>query len=249
MCTFAAMESTAKGLFTRTARLLGEDALEQLENIRVIIFGIGGVGSWVAEALIRSGVQQLTIVDRDCVDVSNVNRQCPATVSTIGQVKVIAMKSRLLEINPQAKIQAIEDSYDTTTRDRFHLEEYDYIVDAIDSLSCKAALILHATSLPRNIQFFSSMGAAMKMDAGQIRVEEFWKAKGCPLARALRQYFKRHQCYPSRKFTVVYSPELLPNKGALHDGEAPYNGSLMHITAAFGLRIAGEIIQNAIRPR
>ena len=200
-------------IFSRTALLVGEAAMERIRACRVIIFGVGGVGSWAAESLIRSGVGHLTMVDSDRVDATNVNRQCPATTETIGYVKVEAMKSRLLSINPKAEVEAIEGVYDRSTRDSFHLEDYDYVIDAIDSLECKAELIRHATSLPHHVKFFSSMGAALKMDPSQIRVDEFWQVKGCPLARALRQKFKRSKLFPARKFRVVYSPEVLTNKG------------------------------------
>ncbi len=235
-----------KTQFDRIERLVGTEAMERISAARVIIFGIGGVGSWVAESLVRSGVRRLTMVDRDCVDITNVNRQCPATMKTIGKSKVIAMKSRLLDINPQAEIEAIQDIYDASTRERFHLEDYDYIVDAIDSLSCKADLILTATSLPHHIQFFSSMGAALKMDPQKIRVAEFWQVEGCPLARALRQHFKRSKQFPRRKFRVVYSPEVLSNQGSLDPDSAPYNGTFAHSTAIFGFTLAGLIIQDIL---
>lgn len=234
------------GIFDRCERLVGSEAMERIAAASVIIFGIGGVGSWCAESLVRSGIRRLTIVDRDRVDITNVNRQCPATTKTIGESKVAVMKSRLLDINPQVEVEAIEDVYDATTRDRFHLEDYDYIIDAIDSLKCKADLILTAASLPRDVQFFSSMGAALKMDPQQIRVAEFWKAEGCPLARALRQYFKRNKVFPRRKFRVVYSPELLPNKGNISLDTAPYNGTFSHTTAIFGFTLAGLVIQGIV---
>ena len=244
-------------IFNRTERLIGSDAMLSLTQKRVIIFGIGGVGSWCAESLIRSGMQHLTIVDSDCVCASNVNRQAMATTATIGQVKVEAMKEKLLTISPEADITAIRSIYSSETREQFGLEAYDYVVDAIDSLEHKAELILHATSLPRDVKFFSSMGAALKMDPTQIRVDEFWNVKGCPLARALRQRFKRAHRFPARKFRVVYSPEVLPNLGrALEEQpdaqpadtwtplKAQVNGSLAHITAIFGFTLAGLILQD-----
>jgi tRNA A37 threonylcarbamoyladenosine dehydratase len=156
------------------------------------------------------------------------------------------MKSRLLDINPQAEVEALEEVYSSDTRDRFHLADYDYIIDAIDSLSCKADLILTATALPAHVRFFSSMGAAMKTDASQIRSDEFWNVKGCPLARALRQHFKRSKTFPRRKFRVVFSPELQPNLGPLPADAAPYNGTLAHTTAIFGFTLAGLVIQDII---
>ena len=226
-------------IFDRTELLVGEQVMERISKVRVIIFGVGGVGSWVAESLVRSGISQLTLVDSDTICATNVNRQCPATTKTIGEVKVDAMRARLLEINPEAKVEAIQAIYCAESAPSFHLEEFDYVVDAIDSLEHKAELICHATSLPRNVRFFSSMGAALKMDPTQIRVDEFWNVKGCPLARSLRQKFKRSHRFPSRKFKVVYSPELLP-----HASRGHVNGTVAHVTAVFGFTLAGLVVQD-----
>ena len=266
--------SIQEAIFNHTERLVGEPSMERISASRVIIFGIGGVGSWVAESLVRSGVGHLTLVDSDRVCITNVNRQCPATTKTVGMVKVEAMKSRLLDINPKVEVEAIQDIYSAETKDRFHLERYDYVVDAIDSLENKAELIRHATSLPPHVKFFSSMGAALKMDPTQIRVDEFWNVKGCPLARALRQKFKRSKQFPRRKFRVVYSPEVLPNRGAAHtcdtdafmcskaenapgrqdllnhdwsSTKAQINGTMAHTTAIFGFTLAGLIMQDLCR--
>lgn len=234
--------------------------MKRIQEQHVIIFGIGGVGSWCAEGLIRSGVQHLTIVDSDCVCVSNINRQTMATTSAIGKVKVEALKGKLLDINPQAEINSIQAIYSSETQESFHLEEYDFVIDAIDSLAHKAELILHATTdLPTRVKFFSSMGAALKMDPTQIKTDEFWNVKGCPLARALRQRFKRDHKFPKRKFRVVYSPELLPNKGEVTETvsgqgitdtwtaqKAQVNGSVVHITAIFGFTLAGMVLQECL---
>ena len=244
-----------KEIFDRTERLVGEETMSRIQEQRVIIFGIGGVGSWCAEGLIRSGIQHLTIVDSDCVCASNINRQAMATTTTIDKVKVEVLKEKLLVINPQADIKSIRAIYSSETKDSFHLEDYDFVIDAIDSLAHKAELILHATSnLPSRVKFFSSMGAALKMDPTQIRTDEFWNVKGCPLARALRQRFKREHRFPKRKFHVVYSPELLPNKGTVTAQatdtwtaqKAQVNGSVVHITAIFGFTLAGMVLQECL---
>ena len=198
-------------IYRRTELLLGQPVMERLAEKRVIIFGVGGVGSWCAESLVRSGVVHLTLVDSDRVCVTNINRQLMATSRTVGQVKVEAMRQRLLEINPSADIVAHQEVYSAQTADSFHLEDYDYVIDAIDSLQNKVDLILHATSL--KVKLFSSMGAALKMDPTRIHVAEFWDVKGCPLGAALRRRFKRLKKYPKRKFMCVYSDELLENKG------------------------------------
>lgn len=196
-----------QGMQRRTELLLGKDNLEKLQAARVLIFGIGGVGSWCAEGLVRSGVRHITLVDSDRVCVTNCNRQLMATSRTIGQVKVDALRERLLEINPNANITAYQKIYEAKTADEFHMEEYDYIIDAIDSLKDKADLILRATALPRNITFVSSMGAALRCDPFMIRKAEFWKVEGDPLARALRKKFKKDKTFPRRKFQCVYSEE------------------------------------------
>lgn len=249
---------STKEIFQRTELLMGEAYVSRLAQTRVILFGVGGVGSWCAECLVRSGIGHLTIVDCDRVCASNVNRQLMATSCNIGQLKVEALRERLLSINPAADVEAQAKVYCTATADEWDLNSYDYVVDAIDSLSDKALLILRACK--SRARLISSMGAALKMDATQIRVAEFWDAKGCPLARALRKKFKRDGQMPSRKFKCVYSPELLENRGtapsddpsAHADAEGPQpaakaqsNGSMMHITATFGLMMAGEILKHA----
>ena len=260
-----------RGIFNRAQLLLGSDAMERLGSIKVIIFGVGGVGSWCAESLVRSGISHLTVVDSDRVCITNINRQLMATVKTVGQVKVEALKERLLTINPMAEIDARQQIFSEETADGFCLDSYDYIIDAIDSLKDKRLLIEMACNT--KAVFFSSMGAALKMDPTRIKVAEFWKVEGCPLARALRQRFKRLKRKPARKFLCVYSDELLENKGhnascgtekcmcpkakngpgdaALLNHEwcsskAQINGSLMHITAIFGMTIAGLVVKDAV---
>ena len=260
-----------KPFFNRTRLLIGDDNMDRLNETRVIIFGVGGVGSWCAEGLVRSGIGNITIVDSDRVCITNVNRQMMATSRTIGMVKVEALKDRLLEINPDVNVTAIQAIYSEENAHLFDLDSYDYVIDAIDSLKDKVSLILNATR--SKAKFYSSMGAALKLDPTSIHVSEFWKVKGCPLARALRQKFKRQKKYPSRKFLCVYSEELLTNKGvesgcgtdrcvcpktekgpgdpslSNHEwcsSKAQINGSLMHITAIFGLTLSGLVIKSVI---
>lgn len=238
----------AADIFNRSRLLVGEEAMQRISGAKVIIFGVGGVGSWVAESLIRTGVRHLTIVDADTVDATNVNRQMPATTLTIGSEKVEATKRRLLEINPDAEITAIRMFYCSENADTIDLGKYDYIVDAIDSLKDKATLILNATRSGK--PFFSSMGAALKMDPQRIHTAEFWKVKGCPLARALRNRFKKTKEFPHKKFLCVYSDELLANKevsAETCDYKAAINGSLVHITAIFGFTLAGEIVRAIVK--
>jgi len=238
-----------KDIFKRTGLLVGAEAMGKISEAKVILFGTGGVGSWCAESLIRSGIKHLTMVDMDTVSITNVNRQLPATTLTVGQVKVEVLKNRLLEINPDAVINAIEGIYSQDTYESFDLNSYDYIIDAIDSLEHKIHLIQTATKT--KAIFFSSMGAALKMDSTKIQVAEFWKVKGCPLAAAIRRKLKKSEM-PSKKFYCVFSEEVLPNKGVELYSETepgPYkkaqvNGTIAHITAIFGFTLAGLVIKD-----
>ena len=242
-----------QAIFRRTELLLGADATHRLVEKRVIIFGVGGVGSWCAESLIRSGIRRLTIVDSDRVCITNINRQLMATTKTVGQVKVDALKERLLSINPSAEITALQQIFTAETAESFELDTYDYIIDAIDSLKDKALLILMATQT--DAKFFSSMGAALKLDPTRIKTAEFWKVQGDPLARALRKRFKQTKQFPKRKFLCVYSDELLENKTTVQAGlddqvvtdEGRANGTIAHITAIFGFMLAGLVIQDAVK--
>lgn len=211
------MTTLERGMQRRTELLLGVDNLLKLSAVRVLIFGLGGVGSWCAECLVRSGIRHITIVDSDRICVTNCNRQLMATSKSIGQVKVEALRERLLEINPDAEIIAYQKIYEASTADEFEMEKYDFIIDAIDSLSEKADLILRATALPKHITFISSMGAALRKDPFLVRKSEFWKIKGDGLARALRNKFKKQKLFPKRKFYCVYSEETpMKNMGENH---------------------------------
>lgn len=254
-------------IFNRATLLLGTDVMDVITSRRAIVFGTGGVGSWCVEALVRSGIRRITIVDSDCVAPSNINRQLMATTSTVGRPKVEVLRERLLDINPDAEVEAIVGVYNADNAEDFHLDDYDVIVDAIDSLQEKADLIRHATRT--KAIFVSAMGAALKMDPTRIQTAEFWKVKGCPLARALREKFKRQKSFPARKFKCVFSDEVLPNRGAealaaqaleaaasTPAPDAPQvtdtwaatkaatNGSMVHITAIAGFTLAGLILND-----
>lgn len=256
-------------IFHRSRLLMGDAPLQRLHDIRVILFGVGGVGSWCAESLVRSGVKHLTIVDSDRVNISNVNRQLMATTQTVGQVKVEVLKERLLSINPEAEITAIQDIYNAENSESFRLNEYDVIIDAIDSLAEKVHLLLTASRT--DALLYSSMGAALKMDPTRIQVAEFMKVRGCPLGRALRKKMKHQKVRPAKKFLCVYSDEVLPNLGEAdvdgyeptiaestttqegredllshnwNERKAQINGTMSHITAMFGFMLAGLIVQH-----
>lgn len=240
--------------FNRTELLLGADVMQKLADTRVIVFGIGGVGSWCAESLVRTGVGHITIVDADTVATSNINRQLPATTSTVGEQKTEVMKRHLLDINPELDICARAELYTAETAHTFPLTSYDYVIDAIDSLTDKAMLI-NAACDSRSAKLFSSMGAALKLHPDRIKVDEFWNVKGCPLAAALRNKFKRSGRRPSRKFKCVYSDELIPNaanvaadtSGAMTFGKKRTNGALCHITAMFGLTLTSLVVDDIVR--
>lgn len=233
--------------FSRLQLLYGPEALERLRAAKVIVFGVGGVGSWCAEALARCAIGHITIVDSDKVDPSNINRQLVALESTVGRAKVDVMARRIADINPDCRIVTVEGRYTPDTAPDFALETYDAVVDAIDSLADKADLILRVCSL-EHTRLFSSMGAALKTDISQISTAEFWQVKGCPLALALRQRFKRTGCFPARKFKCVYSPEHREN----HTEDIPAgggrmpNGTVVFATAAFGLTLAQLVINHLL---
>lgn len=261
-----------KAIFSRTELLLGDDVMNALSAAKVIIFGVGGVGSWCAEGLVRSGVVKLTIVDSDRICITNVNRQLMATTKTVGQVKVDALKERLLDINPKAEITAAQRIYCEETADEFNLDEYDYVIDAIDSLKDKVCLILKATS--SGARFYCSLGAALKVDPLRVRVDEFWNVRGCPLGAALRKKMKRAKTLPATKFLCVYDDEVLPNRGVFqspgtekcacpeakdgpgdpellnHDwssSKARINGTAAHVTAIFGMTLSGLVVDDIYR--
>lgn len=243
-----------RNTFQRAELVLGTDTLQHIRNKKVIIFGIGGVGSWCAEALVRTGIEHLTIVDFDIVCESNINRQLMATSKTIGLKKVEVLKDRLLDINPDAKIVTIQKIYSTENFESFQLDSYDYIIDAIDTLENKIHLIQTATQT--NAVFFSSMGAALKVDPTRVKTTEFWKVQGCPLAASLRRKFRGME-KPAKKFICVYSDENGKNKerdleiesaSGLADAtlskKGQANGSLVFVTATFGLTLASLVIQD-----
>lgn len=254
------LEGIEFDIFNRASLLLGRDAIDSVSEKKVIIFGVGGVGSWCAEGLVRGGVKHLTMVDVDTVSVSNINRQLQATTKTVGLPKVDVLRDRLLEINPNAEIIALNKAYGAATAHEFNLDEYDYIIDAIDSLKDKITLILNATA--SRAKFYSAMGAALKLDPTKIRVAEFWDVKGCPLGSILRKRLRQAGTFPSKKFLCVYDEEVLENKGAdeMYDQErelgqipsaiskkAQINGSVVHITAIFGMTLSGLVIQDIVR--
>ena len=244
--------------FSRSAALLGDEAMKRLAGAHVLIVGVGGVGSWCAEALVRTGLGHITLVDDDTVAESNINRQCPATAATVGRAKVEAMAERLTAINPGCEILGLKNRYplsclsDLSSEHRnirqsdharnFSLSDYDAVVDAIDSVDCKAELILGATE--SGVPIVCSMGAALRLDPTKVKVTRFEKVEGDGLARALRQRFKRMGRFPKGKFSCVWSEEA-PVTAPRSEGAAGTveKGSLMPVTATFGMCLASETIK------
>lgn len=227
--------SAADGFFVRSAALLGADALSRLSRARVLVVGVGGVGSWCAEALVRTGLGAVALMDDDLVAASNVNRQCPATSLTVGASKVEAMKERIIAVNPECRVDTASARFEDFSSVGA-MGEFDLVVDAIDSVPCKAELILGATE--RGIPVVSSMGAALRTDPTKVCVRRFDKVEGDGLARALRQRFKRLGRFPAAPFRCVCSTEP---PAALPPGAE--KGSLMTVTATFGMCLAAEALK------
>ena len=233
--------------FSRSAALLGEEAMRKLADAHVLVVGVGGVGSWCAEALVRTGLGHITLVDDDSVAESNVNRQCPATAMTIGRPKVEAMAERLREICPACEVAAANARYPSSSVSC--LKSFDLVVDAIDSVGCKAELILAATEA--GVPLVSSMGAALRLDPTKVTVTRFEKVAGDGLARALRQRFRRMGRWPKGRFSSVWSQEAPVSAtqrgrcgyGEKADGACETKGSLMPVTATFGMCLASEAIE------
>ncbi len=239
--------------FIRTEMLLGSDNMEKLKNSHVIVFGIGGVGGYVVEALARSGVGTLTLVDNDVVAESNINRQIIATVKTIGRAKVEAAKERVLEINPEAVVNTLQMFYLPETAGQFDFTRYDYVVDAIDTVSGKIALVLEAKKC--GVPIISSMGAGNKLEPSAFEVADIYKTSVCPLAKVMRHELKKRGV---RDLKVVYSREepLTPQKEwtdtSHEDGSGAENaagkrrtpGSVAFVPSVAGLIIAGEVVKD-----
>ncbi len=248
-------------MFHRTELLLGKAVMARIHAAKVLLFGVGGVGSWCAEALIRSGIRHLTFVDPDVICATNVNRQLQATAASVGRPKAEELRRRLLEINPEAEITAIRELYDESTCDHYDLKSFDYVIDAIDTLKNKVLLLRRG--LEAGVKLYASMGAGAKLDPTQIRTALIGKTKHCPLARMVRKRLR--QAGVTGEFPCVYSEELpAENRGRTFCGsavcacpdkeeanlcmsKARINGTLVHITAPFGFTLAGLVIQDLAR--
>ena len=230
--------------FARTRIMLGDEAMNRLSKARVAVFGIGGVGGHVVEALVRSGIGSIDIIDKDTVSVTNINRQLIATTKTVGMDKVDAMEERMLEINPDVVIRKYKCFYLPETRDEFDFSNYDYVVDAVDTVTAKIDLVMKAeeTCVP----IISSMGAGNKLDATAFEVADIYKTSVCPLAKVMRKELKKRGI---KKLKVVYSKEepIKTKAYGIADDEVSSKratpGSIAYVPSVVGLIIAGEVIK------
>lgn len=230
--------------FLRQNIIFGADSLKKLKNSRVAVFGVGGVGGYVCEALARSGVGKLDIVDNDMVSVSNINRQIIALNSTIGKYKVDVAKERLLDINPDIDIKTYKCFFLKGNENEFPFEEYDYIVDAIDTVSGKLQLAVIADKL--SIPIISSMGAGNKIDPTAFKVGDIYKTSVCPLAKVMRKLCRENGV---KKLKVVYSEEMPTVRESVIDEESNKRqvpGSVSFVPSVVGLIMAGEVIKDLI---
>ena len=232
-----------KPQFIRTARLIGEEAVNALETKNVCIFGIGGVGSFAAEALCRAGMGALTLIDGDTVAESNLNRQLIALHSTIGHPKVDVMKARMADINPDARVTALHMFYDESTASSLELSQFDYVVDAIDSVPSKIALIKRCHAL--NVPLISCMGTGNKLDPSKLVITDISKTNICPLARVVRRELRRGGI---AHHTVLYSPEP-PMKPLFEDENGRSSpASIAFVPSVAGLMIAGYVVRALAAP-
>ncbi|WP_300392494.1 tRNA threonylcarbamoyladenosine dehydratase [Fusobacterium sp.] len=229
-------------IFQREELLIGKKNLDKLQNSHVIVFGAGGVGGFTIESLVRGGIGELSVVDYDTIDITNINRQIIATQNTIGLDKVSVVKERALLINPNIKIHIYKEKYNEETRDLFFKEKkYDYVVDAIDLVSSKLDLI--ETSIKNNIPIISSMGTGNKINPTMLEVSDIYKTSVCPLAKVMRKELKERRI---KKLKVIYSKEL-PVKPLNEDGgrEKSKNvGSISFVPSVAGLIIGSEVIKD-----
>jgi tRNA A37 threonylcarbamoyladenosine dehydratase len=261
-----AINPSGFSLFQRLALLTGKDALEELLQKRVRVFGVGGVGSWCAEALVRSGIEHIGIIDSDTVCVTNINRQVQATSATVGAFKTEALRTRLLEINPRCEVRAYGKVFSRESADTFGITETDYVIDAIDSITNKLDLIEYCYNA--GITLFSAMGMAQKLDPTRLKTADIWDTDGCPLARLVRAGLRKRGF--RGRFTVVYSNERLPvNAEGIQavcgsaqclcparnnsDPDAPVewcsskkiiNGSAVTVTASAGMILASLVLRD-----
>ena len=230
-------------MFSRFELLVGEDNIQKLNQAHVIVFGVGGVGGYVVEALVRSGIGHITIVDNDVISLSNLNRQIIATQETIGQKKVDVMKKRILSIHPKCDVTTLDMFYLPETANQIDLSQYDYVVDAIDTITSKIEL---AVRCDQKIPLISSMGTGNKMNPALLQVSDIYKTSVCPLAKVMRRELKKRRV---KHLKVVYSQEL-PMKPFASDEithKRTIPGSAAFVPSSAGLLIASEVVKDLLK--
>jgi tRNA A37 threonylcarbamoyladenosine dehydratase len=234
--------SENKSVFSRTEMLLGKEKVEKLNKCRVAVFGVGGVGGFAVEALARTGIGTIDIIDNDVVAESNINRQIIATTKTVGKKKVEVAKERILDINPECKVNAFDVFYNSETKNLFDFDSYDYVIDAIDSVSSKLDLIV--TCKEHNVPIISSMGAGNKLDPTKFEVDDIYKTSVCPLAKVMRRELKKRGV---ESLKVVYSKEEPISSEQTEipsPGKRSVPGSIAFVPSVVGLIAAGEVIKD-----
>ena len=253
-------DRSCEGMLDRQRALIGDEATERLRGARVLLFGVGGVGGYVCEALVRSGVGAFDLIDDDKVCLTNLNRQIIATRSTVGKYKTDVMRDRMLDINPNVEVEVHKCFFLPENADDFPWDSYDYVVDAVDTVTAKIALVMKCKE--KNIPIISSMGAGNKLDGSQFKVADIYKTKVCPLAKVMRRELKKRDV---KKLKVVYSEEI-PTRpiedmaiscrnncicppGAEHKctERRDIPGSVAFVPSVAGLIIAGEVAKDLIR--
>lgn len=235
-----------KEIFSRSALLLGEEGIEKLNKAKVAVFGVGGVGGYVVEALARSGVGHFVLVDNDDVSITNINRQIIATTKTVGRDKVEVMRERILEINPEADVEIRKCFYLPENADTFDFSDYSYVVDAVDTVTAKLEIIVRAKEA--GIPVISSMGAGNKLDPTKFEVADIYKTSVCPLAKVMRHECKKRGI---KKLKVVYSKEesmkpVMTSNEKIPEGKRAIPGSVAFVPSVAGLIIAGEVVKDIV---
>lgn len=228
--------------FFRTQMLIGEESCKKLSSSKIALFGVGGVGSYTAEALVRAGVINISVFDRDTVDITNINRQIHALTSTVGEYKVTAIKKRMLDINPQANIRTNICFYCKENSSEYDLSEYDYIIDAIDTVSSKIELICKAKENKKRI--ISCMGTGNKIHPLSFEIDDIYNTSVCPLARVMRYELKKRKI---KSLKVLYSKEIPVKTNIYNKSLKPVPGSISFVPSVAGLIIAGEVVNDLIK--
>ena len=233
---------TMKEEFSRTELLFSKEKMDKLAKAKVIVFGVGGVGGHLTEALVRSGIGHIAIVDKDDVEASNINRQLVALHSTIGKSKVEVLKERLLDINPDLVVEAYQKFYLPENEKEFDLSKYDYVIDAVDNMSAKISLVVRANKL--GVPIISALGAGNKLDPTRLEVSDIYKTSVDPLAKILRHELKKRDI---KHLKVVYSKEEPIKVNELNERNRAITGSTSFVPSSMGLIIASEVIKDLIK--